>query len=385
MASHTEFMESVSAYRLHAAAAFRSHLEDRKRSQQLKTRSAPSPGDPFCFKREIFPQLQAYLDSASSRYAIFKRGEESRSTTSQTNCQTRKNSGARTLGSCTVTLHNNFWLHADVRRDCFLRHLAYTRHRKLANRLDAPLTLPINPLHVGSAVPQCLVPPDIIQMFASRHKCVANLEQRPAFRNVFPPPRLTLICVPARTLRATTSIPVRISGFLPPIPCEEHSMLCRLSLAAGRSSHRLAISKCVKIDSAEAVHKRYAGKPDEIYRRKTSRRYAVWRRQQRQIQLANSQKVAKAEHAMRDSRGLDQLMTHRPAGDRSFAPFLFDLESRAYAFSSRISEAPKLRNAMLQKYSVSHASGNATDSLRTARLAAEVNPLFHTRVMNRFA
>lgn len=384
MAPHTDFMESVSAYRLHAAAAFRSHLE-RKRSQQLKTRSVPSTEELFSYKRVIFPQLQAYLDSASSRYAFFKQNKESRSKVLQTNCQTRKNPGARTLGSCTVTLRNNFWLHADVRRDCFLRHLAYTRHRKLANRLDVPLTLSTNSLHPGSTVPKCLVPLDIIRTFASRHKCVANLPQRPAFRNLFPPPRLTSICVPAAPLRTTTSIPVRISGFLPPLPCEEHSMLCRLSLAAGRSSHRLAVSKCVKLDSAEAVHKRYAGKPDEIYRRKTSRRYAVWRRQQRQAQLAESQKVSKAEHAMRDSRGVDQLMTHRSVGDRSFAPFLFDLESRAYAFSSRISEAPKLRNAMLQKYSVPKASGNATDSLRTARLAAEVNPLFHTRVMNRFA
>lgn len=377
-------MDSVSAYRRRAAAAFRLHLE-RKRSQRLQTTLASSTVVPTFYQRDVFPQLKAYLESATSKYASYKQNKDLRLATVDANGRTGKGLGTRSLGSCTVTLRKNSWLHADVRRDRFLRHLSYSRHRKIACRLDAPSPLSsTKPVYEGGVTTKCMIPTDILRTLSMRHKSVASLPRRFAFRSIFPPPRRTSIHVPARSLRTAGSVPVRLSGFLPPIPCEEHSTLCRLSLAAGQQVHRVRILKSVRLDSAEAVHKLYAGKPDEIYRRKMSRRYAVWRRKQRQIQLAESQKLAKAEHVMRDSRGVDQLMTHRHVDDCSFAPFLFDLESRAYAFSSRITEAPKLRNVMLQKYSALEAGEDATDSLKTARLAAEVNPLFHTRVMNRF-
>lgn len=381
-------MDYLSAYRCRAAAAFRLHVEQHKRSQRSDGNPTTSAKLVVPYYRAMFPQLRAYLDSAASKYRQFKQDEQTQSATLHSDGRSRPSPRSRKLGSCTATLRKNARLHPDIRRDRFLTSLSYARHRKVAIRLDAQSTPCLSTASFPpSSARTCLIPVDVTRAFAMRFKTVAGLSTRPAFRAVFPPPRLTSVSIPPRSLLTAAPIPLRLSGFLPPVPCEEHSALCRLSLASGESVLRSRSRPrfgCGVMDCAEAVRKLYAGKPDEIYRRKTSRQYAVWRRKQRQIQLADSRKLASAEHMMRDSRGVDQLMTHRPADDRSFAPFLFDLESRAYAFSSRISEAPKLRDAMLQKYSTLDVSRHPTDSLKAARLAAEVNPLFHTRVMNRF-
>lgn len=140
------------------------------------------------------------------------------------------------------------------------------------------------------------------------------------------------------------------------------------------------------LDTFEEVRKRYAGRPDELYRRKTARRFATWRRQRKQKEAETLRKASRAESEMKRRRGHDHLLTERKTGDSSFAPFLFELDSNTYAFSSRITEAPKLRKVMIEKYSTASGEGEGNlNGWEKAQQAAETNPLFHTRVMNRFA
>ncbi|CDF77443.1 unnamed protein product [Chondrus crispus] len=136
-------------------------------------------------------------------------------------------------------------------------------------------------------------------------------------------------------------------------------------------------------DTFEEVRKRYAGRPDELYRRKTARRFARWRRQKLEREAELSRTASRAESEMKRRRGYDHLLTDRRAGDSSFAPFLYELEGNAYAFSSKITEAPKLRKVMIDKYSARDGA-TVTDGWERAQQVAEQNPLFHTRVMNRF-
>ena len=87
---------------------------------------------------------------------------------------------------------------------------------------------------------------------------------------------------------------------------------------------------------------------------------------------------------MKRRRGHDLLLSNRRTGDSSFAPFLFEANNQTFAYSSKISEAPKLRSVMLKKYSEVREDGEQKNQWEKAKEAANVNPMFHTRVMNRF-
>lgn len=148
---------------------------------------------------------------------------------------------------------------------------------------------------------------------------------------------------------------------------------------------RVEGTKC-KVDCAEEVMMRYGSMPDEIYRRKSARRYAVWKRLRREEEERHARYVRRAEAEMRKRRGHDLTLSSLDETEKCFKPFVFEQEENAYAFSSKISQAPKLRKTMLTKYSVPapQAPVRELDSLQRAQLVAETKSLFHTRVMNRF-
>lgn len=140
------------------------------------------------------------------------------------------------------------------------------------------------------------------------------------------------------------------------------------------------------VDCFAEVRKRYLGKPDELYRRRTARRYAVWRRNRDELRREMERKEMFAEKEMKRRRGSDRLHSDRAAGDASFVPFMYEPGSHAYAFSSKITEAPKLRKVMVERYSQGACvQGESINRWERAKLAAETNPMFHNKVMNRFS
>lgn len=378
----SEATVAIQAYRLSAATAFRAHQQYQ---QPNPHQTAPPKTQPLPYKRSLTPELEQFLKVASLKYSHFKNSTDSAVPAAKE--RIKKKFPPQPSGTCTIALRKNSFLYPNERRNRYLVYLAHTTHRVTAHRLGL---LSSSPIHspsctVTSSTVSCGIPADISQTYALRYKAVGHFRSRPAFRSIFPPPCRAFVSICPRPLQGNAvRVPFRVLGFLPPLPSLEHSTRCCASLAVGDTSLRLRKAKVIKIDTPESVRLLYDGKPDEIYRRKTSRRYALWRRKQRNLQTKESHIVAMAQRAMRDSRGHDQLLAHRKTDDRSFAPFLFDHQSGAYAFSSRISDAPKLRNAMLQKYSELDIVEESASSLETARLAAEANPLFHTRVMNRF-
>lgn len=162
-----------------------------------------------------------------------------------------------------------------------------------------------------------------------------------------------------------------------------HVARCRDALRKGCKT-LMRQGEFARRDTFEEVRKRYIGKPDEIYRRRTARKYARYRREKREREAEALKQSTRAEMEMKRRRGHDHLLTARDNGDASFAPFLFELDSNAYAFSSKITDAPKLRKLMIDKYSKDDNGANDVNGWQKAHLAAETNPLFHTRVMNRF-
>lgn len=166
----------------------------------------------------------------------------------------------------------------------------------------------------------------------------------------------------------------------------EYLERCRqVGLEGGRVLYGRCGRGVVHVDCAEEVRRRYAGKPDERYRRRMGRRYASWRRVREEREREMERREMVAEMEMKRRRGYDQLLTGRVEGDASCVPFLYELRSCAYAFSSKISEAPKLRKVMVDKYSkLEGTREKGVDGWEQARLVAENNPMFHTKVMNRF-
>jgi hypothetical protein len=142
-------------------------------------------------------------------------------------------------------------------------------------------------------------------------------------------------------------------------------------------------SSATSEDTFESVLAAYGGLPDEVYRRKHSKRYAVFRRQEKARAREEIRILASAEREMKRRRGHDLLLTDRLVGETDFAPFLFDNANNCYAFSSKISDKKTMRAAMVQKYSTVIADSGMS-GIELAEHHANTKELFHTRVMNRF-
>lgn len=369
---NTDVIPALAAYRLRAATAHAAFL------------AAPKPAPPAPYVRPLFPALSAYLSSAASRFAAHKRSATTSTSTPFPPSVARK--PARALGSApptsdSVASASTASEYAAPRRVAWLRYLAERAHRLTA-------TAPACALHAAQL--PCAIPADVRARFARRLR--ALLDRRAGAPlgtacKMYASERAPPVGLPPRAL-GTQSPPPRAP------PCANHAARCAASLERGDSALPAAAQSRVndatadgEVDTFEKTRGIYAGKPDALYRRRTSRKYAAWRRVQRDLETAQLQKQRDAERAMRASRGPDYLQTGRKAGDTSFVPFLYELDSKAYAFSSRISQAPKLRKAMVDKYSAGGeiaGGGVGTNGLAKAHLAAETNPLFHTRVMNRF-
>jgi hypothetical protein len=144
------------------------------------------------------------------------------------------------------------------------------------------------------------------------------------------------------------------------------------------------VERIVSIQLSAPPREAYGGGPQaQLYRRIAARRFAAWRREQRAMEAADSLTLREAEHEMKRRRGHDLLLTGRRVGETAFAPFLFDNANNTMVWSSKISEKPSLRAAMLQKYS-SPDPASCIDQKGLAHHHAETKELFHTRVMNRF-
>lgn len=435
------FQNALSAYRAAAACAFAKFragkhgvadaVENDTATEQPSTTAYPPKTGALArlaYQRKLFSALEQFLIQATAKYAAFKSSQVSQSS----NTVKTTEQVARALGSSGPLVMS---LCADVRRHRWLVYLAEARHRHtmsmhygidnatvMKNRLLPPLP--------------CGIPHDVRQRYAKLHAAFKSMfglkagndtphhhrqHSRPVLVTARKQNQFVFFSRPLGNGDAQQQQKQgqqqhqhqhehsQLDQTLTPLCLLIHVSRCRASLASGAS--RLlsqASERTVVHVTAEAVRRKYAGKPDEIYRRKNSKRYAAWKRRVQDMAKASQSRVQSAEHKMRSSRGYDQLLTQRSYGDTSFAPFLFDTESHAFAFSSKISEAPKLRKVMLDKYASSDernknytletcATSAATtngsegsqrqvvvDSLQKAHVAAQTNPLFHTRVMNRF-
>lgn len=421
------FHTALSAYRTAAACAFAKFRADKHvvvdATKDNTATEQPSSAH-LAYERILFPALEQFLIHATTKYAAFKKSQASQSSIIVKPTQRV----ARALGSSGPLV---MALCADVRRHRWLVYLSEARHRHTMNmHYGVDNTTAMKSL---SLLP-CGIPHDVRQRYAKLHAAFKSMfdnattngtphhhrqHSRPVLmttrkRNQFVFFSRPLGNVAAQQQQQTQQQHQRqqqehnvVDQTHPPSCLLIHVSRCRASLASGAS--RLlsqASERTVVRVTAEAVRRKYAGKPDEIYRRKNSKRYAAWKRRVQDMAKASQSRVQSAEHKMRSSRGYDQLLTQRSYGDTSFAPFLFDTESHAFAFSSKISEAPKLRKVMLDKYTSSDernkkytlescttstaTNGDAcpqhqvVDSLQKAHVAAQTNPLFHTRVMNRF-
>lgn len=130
------------------------------------------------------------------------------------------------------------------------------------------------------------------------------------------------------------------------------------------------------------VRRRYTGKPDELYRRRTARRWAVWRRAVGAAAAAQGKVVACAEREMKRRRGADMLDS-ASGGDVGFKAYGWDNKKNCYMFCDKITEKKGMREGMLRKYG--EVSTVVEMSRREkAEEMAQTKELFHTRVMNRF-
>ena len=155
--------------------------------------------------------------------------------------------------------------------------------------------------------------------------------------------------------------------------------VARMAVAHANCAKNIVTRTTPKLDDAKSMIRRYAGMPDELYRRRHGRAFARWRRQQREADT-----VARAEAEMARRRGLDRLQTQRAEMDAR--PFAFDGGEHAYAYNTRITEAPRLRAQMVRKYAAP-APQPLVPQLQGREKAlkfADSAPMFHTRVMDRF-
>lgn len=133
------------------------------------------------------------------------------------------------------------------------------------------------------------------------------------------------------------------------------------------------------VDCEADVRRRYAGRPDELYRRKTSRRWSVWRRAAAARASDAERAVVDAEREMKRRRG-----AVADIGTSSFVGYGWDNEARVYQFCDKINGKKELRERMLRKYGT-REDGAEIGPREKAEIMAQTKELFHTKVMNRFA
>lgn len=355
------FIDLLADYRTEAADRFATRKE--KVSVSSKPTDTKDAADVQCYKRQLFPGLENYLLNASEK---FRRAKERPQ-------HVRKRGGkpAQVLGHGNIVVA----LAAARRKKGWCCSRAEELHRVRARR---------DLKRVVNVVLACGIPKDVREEARERFLGV-RLEQRRrrTVKESADPKRVGRLDAETEEYTQLCANGIRVDwcGFV------QHIERCRDGLDRGAvllypSGRKLQTSMT---DTGEEVRKRYAGRPDELYRRKTARKFATWTRQRKQREQEILETLSRAENEMKRRRGHDHLLSGRKAEDSSFLPFLFELDSSTYAFSSKITEAPKLRKVMLEKYSV--VNQESADDLNTwekAQHAAETNPLFHTRVMNRF-
>lgn len=155
-----------------------------------------------------------------------------------------------------------------------------------------------------------------------------------------------------------------------PLGYAEYIARASAARAAGALGPTYRVS-CIEEKERLAIFRRYAGLPDEMYRRHSGRRYGKWRRM-------NANTIAKVEAEMVRRRGADRL----EAGTVGASRYVYDGGEHVYAFSCRITAAPRLRATMVRKYSTREAT--TLEPRPDAKQLASKTPMFHTRVMNRF-
>jgi len=131
----------------------------------------------------------------------------------------------------------------------------------------------------------------------------------------------------------------------------------------------------------------YGGSPDEVYRRKSSKKYAAYKRMVREREAEEASRLGRAEAHRRRvlQRQGDRLRTTEHS-EQGFRTMRFCNENTAYAFSASITQNHKHRDSMIGKYlhSAQHEKAPEKDSFEIAEECARTKPMFHTRVMNRF-
>ncbi|KAA8496540.1 hypothetical protein FVE85_0269 [Porphyridium purpureum] len=136
----------------------------------------------------------------------------------------------------------------------------------------------------------------------------------------------------------------------------------------------------------EAVRKYYSSRPDELYKRKQSRRFAQYRRIRIEQERLENNTVKSAEAGMRKRRALemDRLRTYEE-DHGGFRHYRYSNDNTAFAYCSTITQNHARRGDMIEKYSQEAGKEvSSVDSFQRAQLLAEQLPMFHTRVMNRF-
>lgn len=364
------FEDALALYRSCAANAFLRFRSNKLLSTLKKPSKELSVTSPYV--RQISPALREYLTSAAAKYAKFKDVPQLKVQSLKRPC---------VLGSAGKPVLR---LAADVRRNRWMISLLEARHLVRSWQHKSHVYI-----ETASIISSCKIPLDIRQKHASRYQATQIAKSTGNDMLMFCRTRPSTLAQQGKLKWTPDDDDNKIAPQpLQPPPSLHHSRRCQLSLAAGEHGLAKQMSpgptETKLCGSFEETRRRYAGKPDEMYRRKNSRKFASWRRRMQELRLATAKRAENAETNMRATRGYDQLQTQRSYGDRTLAPFLFQSDTHAYAYSSRISEAPKLRKVMIEKYSTLTTVGSAVDPYRKAVEAAENSPLFHTRVMNRF-
>jgi len=140
-------------------------------------------------------------------------------------------------------------------------------------------------------------------------------------------------------------------------------------------------------EMSRCVEELYCGLPDEVYKRKQSKKFAVYRRQKLQSERIAADRVRLAECGLRKSRGKqnDHIGTNNAYGNNGFRPFLFNNEHTTFAYTSSITQNHKHRENMIRKYvELGSSAEQEQNALIAAQQLAREKPMFHTRVMNRF-
>ncbi|KAJ8904055.1 hypothetical protein NDN08_000585 [Rhodosorus marinus] len=132
-------------------------------------------------------------------------------------------------------------------------------------------------------------------------------------------------------------------------------------------------------DTFEMVAREYECKPDELYKRKSSKRYAAFKRKRAELEQREIRKFRRAETEMLRRRVRDGDRVR--ADENSLNRFFFCNENNTYAYCTKIPEAGRYKDSMLEKYS--QAEPNEEEAL-TAQEILTSKPSFNMRVMNRF-